>query len=109
MADTLKPLAQANPAAATLTDLYTVPASTSAMVSSVVVCNQSTTAITFRVAVAVAGAADTAKQYLYYDETVNPNKSFVATIGLTLAAADVLRVQVNTPNASVNVFGVEVS
>jgi len=87
LAETIKVLAQAIPNAVTLTDLYTVLASTATVISSVAVCNQSGTAAKFRLSVAVAGAADTPKQYLYYDVIVQPNDTFVATIGITLAAA----------------------
>lgn len=109
MADTLKILAQSNPSATTLTDIYTVPASTSASISSVVIANRSATPTSFRLAVAPAGAADTNQQYLYYDQPIDGNSSFVATIGITMATTDVLRVYATLATLSFNVFGVEVS
>lgn len=109
MTDTLKALAQSNPSAATLTDAYTVPASTSTSISSIVVTNRSAIATTFRISVAVAGAADNNKQYLYYDVPIGGNDSFVATLGITLAATDVLRVYATLATLSFNLFGVEVT
>lgn len=108
MADVLKVLAQVNPVAQTLTDAYTVPAATSATLSSIVVCNQSTTDAKFRIAIAVAGAADAAKQYLYYDTVVPAGRPFVITIGITLATTDVVRVYTDGSSVSFNIFGVQV-
>lgn len=107
MAQNLKVIAQLNPAATTLTALYTVPAATSAAVSSLVVCNQTATDQTFRIAVAVAGAADNIKQYLYFDNTVYANDTFIATIGITLAATDVVRCYGSSGSLSFSLMGVE--
>lgn len=109
MADVFKTLAQVNPAATTLTTLYTVPAVTSTTISSVVVCNQAATDATFRISVQVAGAVDNAKQYLYYDTIVEANDSFVATIGMTLATTDIVKVYASSTTLSFTAFGVEVT
>jgi hypothetical protein len=109
MATTYKVLAQSKPSATTLTDAYTVPASTSAIVSTISVCNQSATATSFRVSVAVAGLADTAKQYIHYDVAIPGNDTYVATLGITLAATDVVRVYNTLATLSFNVYGVEIS
>ena len=109
MADTQKVLGQVNPVAVTLTTLYTVPGATSTVVSSLVVCNQAATDATFRVSVQIAAAVDNAKQYIYYDTTVAANDSFVATVGLTLAATDVVKVYASTATVSFSAFGVEVT
>ena len=71
---TLKVLGQLAPAATTLSALYTVPAATSTAISSIFVANTSSSADTFRISVAVAGAADNIKQYLYRDVTIPGNK-----------------------------------
>jgi hypothetical protein len=107
--EVLKVLGQAAPAATTLTALYTVPAATQVTCSTLVVCNQGVVGIKFRVSVAVAGAADTGKQYLYFDVALARNDSFAATLGITLGAGDVVRVQTDTVNVSFSLFGVEVS
>lgn len=107
MADTYKVLAQVNPSAATLTDAYTVPGSTSAVISSIVVCNRSAAATSFRISVQVANAADDNKQYLYYDVIIPGNDTFVLTIGITLATTDVIAVYATLATLSFNIFGVE--
>ena len=109
MPETLKVLGQSAPTAANLTAAYTVPAATSTVVSTITVVNRSVTATAFRVSVAVAGAADTVAQYLYYDIAIDGNDSFAATIGITLAATDVVRVYATLATLSFSLFGTEVT
>ena len=109
MAEAYKVLGQSNPSAATLTAAYTVPAATEAVVSTISVANRSSTATSFRVSVAVAGAADSNEQYLYYDIAIPGNDTFVATIGIALAATDVIRVYATLATLSFNVFGTEIT
>lgn len=107
MPQTQKVLGQSKPSATTLTALYTVPALTSATSSTITVCNQSATATAFRISVAPAGAADATSQYLYYDVPINGNDTFAATIGITLATTDVVRVYNTLATCSFSLFGVE--
>ena len=109
MANTLKVLSQTNPGAATLTDSYTVPGATSATVSTITVANRSATATSFRISVAIAGAADNNVQYIAYDVPISGNDTIGFTIGVTLAATDVVRVYATLATLSFNVFGVEVT
>ena len=66
MADDLKVLGQLDPAATTVTVLYTVPDMTQTTVSSIVAANRTGSAITFRLSVHVAGASADDKQFLYF-------------------------------------------
>lgn len=109
MAETRKILAQTKPSAASLTDSYTVPGATTTIISTLTICNQSSTATSFRVSLAVAGAADTPKQYIYYDIVIAGNDTFAATIGITLGAGDIVRVYNTLATLSFNLFGVEIS
>lgn len=108
MANTYKVLSQTNPSATTLTDSYTVPAATQAIVSSISVANRSAISTSFRISVAIAGAVDDAKQYTHYDVTIQGNETYIATIGMSLGAADVVRVYATFATLSFNVFGVEI-
>jgi hypothetical protein len=109
MADVRKVLGQSNPDGGVLTDLYTVPVATSTVLSSFVVCNRNCYAVKFRMAIAVAGAADDLKQYLYYELEIQAKDTFIATIGITLATTDVVRVYSSTGGISYNLFGLESS
>jgi hypothetical protein len=107
MAVTPKILGQLNPSATTLTDLYTVPASTKTTSTTIYVCNRSSTQTSFRIALAKAGAADDLKQYIYYDETIPGNLSFAATVGVGLEPTDVVRVYATLATLSFNMTGIE--
>lgn len=105
MADLFGALAQIIPAAATLTDGYTVPALKRATVE-VIICNQGGTAAIVRVSHAVGGAANATKQYLAYDMVIAANDART-TVRFTAAAADVVRVRSDTGSVSFNINGVE--
>jgi len=109
MATTYKVLGQSNPAATTSTALYTVPALTKAVVSTVTVCNQAAADATFRISVSVAGAAISAKEYIAFDATVRGNGMQAFTLGITLGAADVIRIYGSTATLSFSAFGSEIS
>jgi hypothetical protein len=109
MGEVLKVLGQRTPAATTQEALYTVPGSTVATVSSLLVCNQNNATVKFRVRIKVNGEADAAKQFIYYDAEIGKLDTFAATLGLTLGAGDVVAIYVDTANVSFNLFGVEVS
>jgi hypothetical protein len=96
MADSLQ-TKQAYPATATLTDLYTVPASTQTLVKGLLACNQGASAALVRVSIAIAGAADTPAQYLAYGVPLESHESKqLVPDTLALATTDVLRVQSDT-------------
>jgi len=106
MADTIQVLAQSKPLATTLTALYTVPAGQSVVVSSITICNQVAMATSWRLSIAVAGAGDDPSQYIYYGMPHQANDTFIATIGMTLGAGDVVRVYSTDGNLSFSLFGV---
>lgn len=109
MADTLKILGQAALSATTNTDVYTVPADRSATISTITVCNRHSSQCTFRIQVAIAGAASSTSQYIFYDQLLDAYSTFSITIGITLATTDVVRAYTNGSLVSVNIFGVEVA
>lgn len=109
MAQSLKVLGQSNPGATSLTAAYTVPASTEAVISTITIANRSTTATSFRVSIAVAGAADSNEQYIYYDIPIAGNDTFAATLGIALAATDVVRVYAAAATLSFNITGTEIT
>jgi len=109
MATNYKVLGQSNPAATTATTLYTVPAATQAIVSTLTVTNQTATAGTYRIAVRVAGATLAAAQYLAYDVSLPGNATDTLTLGVTLGATDVITVYASAATFSFNAFGSELS
>jgi hypothetical protein len=109
MPTTYKVLGQSNPSATTATSLYTVPASTQAIVSTITVCNQAASAATYRIAVRINGATLAASQYVAYDVSLPGNASDTLTLGITLGAADVITVYASTATMSFAAFGSELS
>lgn len=107
MPDTYKVLGQSNPSAATLTTVYTVPAVTSAIISSITVANRSATPTSFRLAVRLAGAAISNEMYIAYDVAILGNEAVTLTIGVTLATTDIFSVYATLATLSFNLFGVE--
>ncbi|CAB4178740.1 hypothetical protein UFOVP1033_8 [uncultured Caudovirales phage] len=109
MATVYKVLGQSNPAATTNTTLYTVPASTSAVVSTITVCNQASSAATYRIAIRPAGASAAAQHWIVYGATVAASDSTALTLGITLATTDVITVYASTATLSFSAFGSEIS
>ena len=109
MATTYKVLGQQNPAATTLTTLYTVPSATNTVASTLMICNQAGSSATFRIAIRPAGATLDLKHYLSYDTVVPANDSIALTLGLTLATTDVVSVYASTTSLSFNLFGSEIT
>lgn len=108
MAETMKVLGQSAPSATTATALYTVPSAKSAIISTITVCNRVSTNATFRIAIRVAGAALANQHYIAYDVTVAGGDTTTLTLGLTLAASDILEVYASTANLTFNAFGTEI-
>lgn len=104
-----KVLGQSNPGAAALTDVYTVPAATSAVVSSIIIVNRSATPTSFRISLAVAGAADDNKQYIAFDTPIGANQIVSHTPGIGLAATDVVRVYATLATLTFSVLGTELT
>ena len=110
MATTYKVLGQGIPAAgSTQYTLYTVPAATQAIVSTISICNENATAITYRISVRVAAAADATKQYIAYDVSLPANTTDTLTLGITLAATDVITVYCSSTAVAFNAYGSEIS
>lgn len=107
MPDTYKVLGQSDPVAATLTTLYTVPAATSVVGSTITVANRSATPTSFRIAIRPAGAAVANQHYIAFDAAIGANEALAFTIGITLAATDVVSVFATLATLSFNLFGVE--
>ena len=109
MASVRKVLGQVAPVASTATTLYTVPASTSAVVSTLTVANRGPSAGVFRVAVRPDGAALANQHYIYYGISCPAADAFASTLGLTLDAGDVVTVWASNDQLSFSLFGEETS
>jgi len=109
MATTYKVLGQSNPAATTLTTLYTVPSATEAVISTISVTNISGSAITYRIAIRPDGASIANQHYLAYGASLGANSTTAFTLGITVNAADVISVYASDTNAVFQAFGTEIA
>jgi hypothetical protein len=109
MATTYKVLGQINPTANILTTVYTVPAATQTVISTIAVCNQSANATTFSIAVQPGNAAISSKHYINYNTPLPGNDTITLTIGMTLGNTDVLSANAGIGNVSISAFGSELS
>ncbi len=98
-------------AATTEEELYTVPASTEAVVSTLVVCNRSASARTYRISVKPTAATAIADEhYLAYDVAIAANDSTALTLGVTLAATNSIRVYASAASSlTFTAFGSEIT
>ena len=103
-----KVLGQLAAAATTEEALYAVPASSSTVVSSIVIANRGATAATYRLAVKPTAATTLAtNHYLAYDVSLAANDSVALTLGVTLAATNAIRTYASNTNLTFTAFGSE--
>lgn len=109
MATNYKVLGQVAPSATTATTLYTAPASTQTVVSTIAICNRSATQRSFRIAIRPDGAALANQHYISYDSVVIGNDTVALTMGLTLGDTDVITVYASTGDLTFSAFGSEIT
>ena len=109
MARDYKILGQEAPDATTDTTVYTVPAATKAIISTIIIANHASSAGTFRLTARPDAESLTQKHYLAYDIPIAANDSTTLTLGITLDAADIITAYCSTADMSINVFGSEIS
>lgn len=79
----------------TYANLYNTGAASTAVVSTITICNTASTSATFRIAVVPASAsaaAPSASNWIVYDSSIIGNDTISLTIGLTLGNSQFIRV-----------------
>ena len=97
-------LGAADLSAATNTTLYTVPASTFAVVT-VSICNRNATNVTARLAVATTATPGNA-EFVEYDVTIGPSGVLERT-GIVLDAGKLIVARTSAANVTAMVYGIE--
>ena len=111
MARTYRILGQKNPSSNTLTSLYEVPASNSAIISSLIVANLNEgegTGNSFSVAVNVAGVQVSNSNYIAYRVNCPVRDTITLTLGITLNAGSIVSVNSNNSLLTFTAFGTEI-
>lgn len=95
--------------ATTNINLYTVPSSTQTVISTIMICNQSANAGTYRIAIRPAGATIATQHYIAYDVSLAGNDTTALTLGITLGATDVITVYSSAATMSFSAYGSEIA
>lgn len=109
MANAYKILGQVADASANDVELYLVPASTEAIVSTIIVTNREAAANTFRIATKSDNSAVATTDYIAFDTSIAANDSLTLTLGITLQAAAEISVGASDANVTFQAYGTEIT
>jgi hypothetical protein len=93
----------------TYANLYTTPAGTQAVISSIVICNQSSSDVTVRIGLTTSASTPTAAQFLAYDAVVAGNDTVALTLGVTMDASKFIRISSSATTCSFSAFVSEIT
>ncbi len=109
MANAYKILGQVADASLNDVELYLVPASTEAIVSTIVVCNREAAANTFRIATKSDNSAVANEDYVAYDTSIAANDTITLTLGVTLQTGAEISVGASDANVTFQAYGTEIT
>ena len=89
--------------------LYTCPASTEAVISTIVVANRAAVSKTFTIILRPNDETLADKHYLAKDVTVGASDTTALTLGITMDATDKLYISASDTNVSFSAFGSEIT
>ena len=107
MATTYKILGQITGSSAT-SSLYTAPAATQTVVSSIVIANRSNSISTFWIAAVPSGSVLDPKHYLAFNVPITGSDSTALTLGITLGGEDQIQIS-GMATGSFTLFGSQIS
>jgi hypothetical protein len=93
----------------TYATLYNVPSATSAVISSIVICNRSTATKAFRIGLDTTAGTPATSEFLVYDATIDGNDTVSLTLGIALAAGMYIRVSSTDDNLTFTAFVSEIT
>ena len=93
----------------TYATLYTTPAATEAVISSLVITNQSSSSITVRIGLDATAGTPGASEWLVYDAAIAGNDTVALTLGVTLDAEKFVRVSSSADTCNFSAFLSEIS
>jgi hypothetical protein len=107
-----KILGQVQPTGNILTTIYTVPAATNTMISTITICNQSPNTVSINVAANVSGSAVTTRNFIVSGYSLGAAETLVLEPRISLNVGSILSANITGANASsnisINAFGVEI-
>lgn len=110
MATAYKPSqVQGTASTGTYATLYNTPASTEAIISTIVICNTAATAATYRIGLDTTAGTPGASEWLVYDADVAANDTVALTLGVCLDAGKYIRVSSSANTVTFSAFVSEIS
>lgn len=93
----------------TFSTLYQTASATSAVISSLVVCNQASSDVTVRIGLAGSASTPAASEYLVYDAVVAGNDTVALTLGVSLPASKFVRIASSASTCNFSAFVSEIT
>lgn len=96
----------------TYANLYNTGAATTAVISTIAVCNTASTQATYRISIVPASASaanPSASNWMVYDATVAGNDTTMLTVGTTLGNSQFIRVSSSANTVTFSAFVSEIS
>ena len=96
-------------ATSTYSTLYSTGASTTAVVSAIVICNEAASSVTVRVGLAASATTPASGQFLVYDAAIAANDTLVLNLPVTLGNTTYIRVSSSATTCTFTAAVAEVS
>jgi len=93
----------------TYATLYETPSATEAVISSLVITNQSSSAVTVRIGLDTTAGTPGASEWLVYDAAIAGNDTVALTLGVTMDAGKFVRVSSSANTCNFSAFLSEIS
>jgi hypothetical protein len=93
----------------TYATLYEAPAGTTAVISTIAICNTASASLTYRIGFANSAGTPAAADWLVYDATVKGNDTVFLTIGTSIPAGTFIRISSSANTSAFQAFISEVS
>jgi hypothetical protein len=100
---------QGSASVGTYVTLYNTPASATAVVSTITICNTASTAATYRMGIAGSASTPGDGNWIAYGSTVGANDTIALTLGMSLAASRFIRVSSSASTVAFSAFVSEIS
>lgn len=93
----------------TYATLYETSASTTAVISTILICNTASTSATYRIGLDTTAGTPGASEWLVYDATVAGNDTIALTLGISLGNTKFIRVSSSANTVTFSAFVSEIS
>ena len=93
----------------TYATLYNTGAATTAVISTIAVCNTASTSATYRIGIMGSAGTPSAANWLVYDSSVPANDTIFITIGISLGNTQFIRVSSSANTVTFSAYVSEIS